>query len=203
MEYLYFFDQSTGACTSNPGSWLIPTKELVEAQTRPNVGDVAWWSEEDLGADITLLSALFDAQGAVESVQVDVPTPPINRYVEVNISGNSSLAFDGTKTFVPGDVVAIAMTLKTGPEPDAPTWKISTPVGITLSVAYRKNGVFAGRLRCAFVKGVCTFNLPVTEAMHGDISIKQADITPFELGGEKNLVVLTNEVAISVEKASS
>ena len=100
---------------------------------------------------------------------------------------------------MPGDIIQITMTLKVSPEAGAATWPYSTPTGVALSVPYRKNGIFAGRLRCPFVNGVCNFNFPVTDDMHGDLSIEQADLTPF--GG--NQVVLLNEIKVIVEKASA
>lgn len=122
-----------------------------------------------------------------------------NRYVAVSVSGNSGQAMDDTLTFVPGDTITMQMELKQGSGAGSSTWVFSTPDGRALSVPYRKNGVSAGRLRCVFVDGFCTFNFPVTADMHGDLSIEQSDLTPF--GG--NQVVLLSEVKVSVEKESA
>ena len=169
------------------------SQNLLDRTEGTYPGTIPKTVNEDMG---TAVRAIIEGS-VVQSIEA-IPGPT-NRYVAVNITGNSGLATDGTLTFIPGDTIAITMTLKVSSEAGAATWGYSTPSGVALSVPYRKNGVFAGRLRCPFVNGVCSFNFPVTEDMHGDLSINQEDLTPFS----GNQVVLLNEINVIVEKASA
>ena len=195
-QYLYLFNQETGKPHTKPGPTHIKPdgviQALIDAELARNPGHVHYVS------DVWFVDPVPTIEGGVVTAVNEAP-PPTSRYVAVDISGNSGQAMDGTKTFIPGDVVNITMTLKSGPDAGDPVWVFSTPPGVFLSVPYRKNNRFAGRIRCAFVDGVCVFNFPVTDDLHGDLSIRQADLVPF--GG--NQVVLLDQVNISVEKASA
>ena len=192
MKYFYRFD-SSGKRVLGPNSYENVTDFLLEKTAEKYPGSYPFTSADNLGTSIT---ATIE-NGKVVSIQAE--PGPTKRYVSITIGGNSSQAMDDTLTFIPGDTISISMELKKGPEPDSETWTFSTPPGRTLSVPIRKDGLMAGRLRCAFVNGVCNFNLPITEKLIGDLTINQADLTPFS----GNQVVLLNEIKISVEIASA
>ena len=192
MEYLYRFNRD-GSLAYGPDGRLEITQTLLGRTEELYPDTLPKTVNEDMGTAV--LATIED--GVVQSIEA-IPGPT-KRYVAVDISGNSGFATDGTLTFIPGDIIQITMTLKVSSDAGAATWGYSTPTGVALSVPYRKNGTFAGRLRCPFVSGVCSFNFPVTEDMHGDLSIDQEDLTPF--GG--NQVVLLNEISVIVEKASA
>jgi hypothetical protein len=192
VEYLYRFN-GDGGLAYGPDGRLEITQTLLDRTGELYPDTLPKTVTRDMG---TAVRAIIEGS-AVQRIEA-IPGPT-ERYVAVDISGNSGFATDGTLTFIPGDIIQITMTLKVSSDAGAATLEYSTDPGVALSVPYRKNGVFAGRLRCPFVGGVCSFNLPVTEDMHGDLSIKQADLTPF--GG--NQVELLNEINVIVEKASA
>ena len=192
MPTLYGFNDQ-GVLEYGPDERPAITDEFVSIvqQTYPDL--LFKWVDDSLGSNVIAIIKNDEVQN------IEAIPGPTNRYAAVEISGNSGLATDGTLTFIPGDTIAITITLKVSSEAGAATLDYSTPEGVALSVPYRKNRMFAGRLRCPFVNGVCSFNFPVTEDMHGDLSIEQADLTPF--GG--NQVELLNEINVIVEKASA